>query len=274
MKKILIYLLLLSSFSAAYGFEEGFIWALKANFNGTATLPSISKSDLDMIGAAYMKGSVGYTMDGEAELGYLFGSERWFGGLDPAKFSGMSVFGSIGVGSGFAGQVSGNTIDGNTATMFINVSYAPVISFGVGTKAYFLNSRLALGLHIGGKLIADTSPEYLAYSDQKDVLSPEIGEIIVTDFMMKNMNPVMFSIKFMIEYNQPVNDRVEVILGAYTRFNVYSPKYITMPDSLLTLMNAGLSKLGRPAFDPTTRLKSYYINSLDFGITLGLAFKG
>ena len=118
-------------------------------------------------------------------------------------------------------------------------------------------------------MIADTSPEYLAYSDQNDILPPEIGEIIVTDFMIKNMNPVMFSIKFMIEYNQPINDRVEVILGAYTRFNVYSPKYITMPDSLLTLMNGV-----RPDFTLETPLKSYYINSLDFGITLGLAFKG
>ena len=270
MKKIFIYILMLASFSAAYGFDEGFIWALKANFNGTATMPSISKDDLNKIGAAYMKGSVGYTMDGEAELGYLFGSERWFNGMDPAKFSGMSVFGSLGVGNGFAGQIAGNTIDGKTANAYINVSYAPVISFGVGTKAYFLNSRLALGLHIGGKLIADLSPEYLAYFDRSDIPGfPEIGEIIVTDFMIKNMNPVMFSIKFMIEYNQPVNDRVEVILGAYTRFNVYSPKYITMPDSLFTLMQAAA-----PDFTMDTPLKSYYINSLDFGLTLGLAFKG
>ena len=49
MKKIFINILLLASFSAAYGFDEGFIWALKANFNGTATMPSISKDDLDRI---------------------------------------------------------------------------------------------------------------------------------------------------------------------------------------------------------------------------------
>ena len=274
MKKIFINVLLLASFSVAYSFDEGFIWALKANFNGSATMPSISDEDLSKIGAGYMKGGVGYTIDGEAELGYLFGSERWFGGLDPAKFSGMSVFGSIGVGSGFAGQVSGATYEGVTANAYINVSYTPVISFGVGTKAYFLDSRLALGLHIGGKLIADVSPEYLAYFDIDMPGFPEIGEIIVTDFMVKNMNPVMFSIKFMLEYNQPVNDRVEVILGAYTRFNVYSPKYITMPDSLLSLMNSALEKAGKPAFNTTTPLKSYYINSLDFGITLGLVFKG
>ncbi|WP_295297918.1 hypothetical protein [uncultured Brachyspira sp.] len=262
-----------------YSFDEGFVWALKANFNGTATLPSISDSDLDKLGAAYMKGAVGYTMDGEAELGYLFGSKRWFNGMDPSKFSGMSVFASIGVGNGFAGQVAGNTIEGIEANMYINVSYSPVISFGVGTKAYFLNSRLSLGLHIGGKLIADLSPEYLAYTDNPQALEllfkgtpyslPEIGEIIVTDFMIKNMNPLMLSIKFMLEYNQPVNDRVEVILGLYTRFNLYSPKYITMPDSLLHALQAN-----RPNFTTETPLPSYYINSLDFGLTIGLAFKG
>ncbi|WP_297277762.1 hypothetical protein [uncultured Brachyspira sp.] len=273
MKKILIYIFMAASFSLAYGFDEGFIWALKANFNGSATMPSISKEDLDKIGAAYMKGAVGYTMDGEAELGYLFGSEKWFG-MDKSKFSGMSVFASLGVGSGFAGQVAGNTIKGITAAAYINISYAPVISFGVGTKAYFFDSRLALGFHIGGKLIADLSPEYLAYLDIDMEGFPEIGEIIVTDFMIKNMNPVMFSMKFMIEYNQPVNDRVEVILGAYTRFNIYSPKYITMPDSLATMMNDALKDQGKQPFDPTTPLKSYYINSLDFGLTIGLAFKG
>ncbi|WP_300366908.1 hypothetical protein [Brachyspira sp.] len=275
MKKILINILLFVGFSVAYGFDEGFIWALRVNFNGTVTLPSINASDIDKIGAAYMKGGVGYTMDGEAELGYLFGSEKWFNGMDPSKFSGMSLFVSLGVGNGFAGQVAGNTIDlGNgsgpqTVNMFINVSYAPVISFGVGTKVYLLNSRLALGFHIGGKLIADLSPEYLAYADQEMPGLPEVGEIIVTDFMVKNMNPVMFSMKFMLEYNQPINDRVEVMLGAYTRFNVYSPGYITMPPSLLAQLI-----LVRPNFTLETPLKSYYINSLDFGLTIGLAFKG
>ena len=252
-----------------YSFDEGFVWGLKANFNGTATLPSISASDLDKIGAAYMKGSVGYTMDGEAELGYLFGSKRWFNGMDPSKFSGMSLYASIGVGNGFAGQVAGNTIEGVTVNMYINVNYAPVVSFGVGTKAYFLNSKLSLGLQVGGKLIADLSPSYLAYADDNTVLTPEVGEIIVTDFMIKNMNPLMLSIKFMLEYNQPVNDRVEVTLGIYTRFNLYSPQYITMPDSLLELMKAV-----RPNFTTDTKLPSYYINSLDFGLSLGLAFKG
>ena len=258
-----------------YGFEEGFIWGLRANFNGSLTLPSISQEDLDKMGAASMKGAVGYTMDGEAELGYLFGAERWFGKeeSDFSKFSGMSLYVSIGVGTGFSGMVSGNTIGGATVNVFMNVNYKPVISFGIGSKLYLLESRMAIGLQLGGKLIADTSPEYLAYSDQAinlgDIKFPEMGEIVVTDFMKKNMNPIMFSIKLMLEYNQPINDRVEVVLGIYTRFNIYKPKYITMPTSLL-----GVIQGIRPSFTAETPMPTYYINSLDFGLTLGLQFRG
>ena len=265
-----------------HGFEEGFIWGLRANFNGSVTLPSISQSDLDKMGTTFMKGSVGYTMDGEAELGYLFGVDRWFGGKksDFSKFSGMSLYVSIGVGSGFSGMVSGGTFGPTSVDMFININYAPVVSFGVGSKLYLLESRLALGLQLGGKIIADTSPEYLAYSD-KDLSGldasmggpldlPEMGEIIVTDFMMKNMNPVMFSIKLMLEYNQPINDRVEVILGIYGRFNIYKPKYITIPDSLLNVIQKTVS----PNFTTETSMPSFYLNSIDFGLSLGLQFRG
>lgn len=277
-RKFLVVMLFMIT-SILYSFEEGFIWGLRANFNGSLTLPSISQEDLDKIGAASMKGAVGYTMDGEAELGYLFGAERWFGKekSDFSKFSGMSLYVSIGVGTGFSGMVSGNTIGGATVNVFMNVNYKPVISFGIGSKLYLLESRMAIGLQLGGKLIADTSPEYLAYSDSDSTFAsltppvklPEMGELIVTDFMKKNMNPVMFSIKLMLEYNQPINDRVEVVLGIYTRFNIYKPKYITMPTSLL-----GVIQGIRPSFTAETPMPTYYINSLDFGLTLGLQFRG
>lgn len=277
-RKFLVVMLFMIT-SILYSFEEGFIWGLRANFNGSLTLPSISQEDLDKMGAASMKGAVGYTMDGEAELGYLFGAERWFGKekSDFSKFSGMSLYVSIGVGTGFSGMVSGNTIGGATVNVFMNVNCKPVISFGIGSKLYLLESRMAIGLQLGGKLIADTSPEYLAYSDSDSTFAsltpsvtlPEMGELIVTDFMKKNMNPVMFSMKLMLEYNQPINDRVEVVLGIYTRFNIYKPKYITMPTSLL-----GVIQGIRPSFTAETPMPTYYINSLDFGLTLGLQFRG
>lgn len=262
-----------------YGFEEGFIWSLKANFNETLTIPSINNSDLDKMGATFLKGSMGFTMDGEAELGYLFGVDRWFGGKKSefSKFSGISLYGSIGVGNGFSGMISGGSYDVSgssvNANVYINVKYAPIITFGIGSKVYLLESRLALGLQLGGKIIADTSPEFMAYGDSAGVNEllklPEVGEIVVTDFMMKNMNPVMFSIKLMLEYNQPISERVEVVLGIYSRFNIYKPKYITMPDSLLSNL-----KNIRPNFTPETPLNSLYLNSFDFGLSLGLQFKG
>ena len=277
-RKFLVVMLFMIT-SILYSFEEGFIWGLRANFNGSLTLPSISQEDLNKMGASFVKGSVGYTMDGEAELGYLFGAERWFGKekSDFSKFSGMSLYVSIGVGNGFTGLVAGNTINGINPNIFINVNYTPVISFGIGSKLYLLESRMAIGLQLGGKLIVDTSPEYLAYSDMDlstvftNITLPQVGEIIVTDFMKKNMNPVMFSIKLMLEYNQPINDRVEVVLGIYTRFNIYKPKYITMPDSLLEMIKKGAQK---PNFSVETPMPTYYINSFDFGLTLGLQFRG
>ena len=285
-RKFLVVMLFMIT-SILYSFEEGFIWGLRANFNGSLTLPSISQEDLDKMGAASMKGEVGYTMDGEAELGYLFGAERWFGKekSDFSKFSGMSLYVSIGVGTGFSGMVAGNTLQVGTnsavsAQMFMNVNYKPVISFGIGSKLYLLESRMAIGLQLGIKTIVDTSPEYLAYSDMDKTFSdlgvklPEMSEIVVTDFMKKNMNPVMFSMKLMLEYNQPINDRVEVVLGIYTRFNIYKPKYITMPDTLLGLINTAKKALNAAEFNPQTPLNSYYMNSLDFGITLGLQFRG
>lgn len=285
-RKFLVVMLFMIT-SILYSFEEGFIWGLRANFNGSLTLPSISQEDLYKLSAAYMKGTVGYTMDGEAELGYLFGAERWFGKekSDFSKFSGMSLYVSIGVGTGFSGMVAGNTLQVGTnsavsAQMFMNVNYKPVISFGIGSKLYLLESRMAIGLQLGGKVIADTSPEYLAYSDMDKTFSdlgvtlPEMSEIVVTDFMKKNMNPVMFSLKLMLEYNQPINDRVEVVLGIYTRFNIYKPKYITMPDTLLGLINTAKKTQNAAEFNPQTPLNSYYMNSLDFGVTLGLQFRG
>ena len=277
-RKFLVVMLFMTT-SILYSFEEGFIWGLRANFNGSLTLPSISQEDLNKMGAASMKGTVGYTMDGEAELGYLFGAERWFGKekSDFSKFSGMSLYVSIGVGNGFTGLVAGNTIKGINPNIFINVKYTPVISFGIGSKLYLLESRMAIGLQLGGKLIADTSPEYLAYSDMdlsgvfSNITLPQVGEIIVTDFMKKNMNPVMFSLKLMLEYNQPINDRVEVVLGIYTRFNIYKPKYITMPNSLLEMIKTGANK---PNFSVETPMPSFYLNSFDFGLTLGLQFRG
>ena len=254
--------------------ENGFMWTFRANFNGTASLPSINQEDLDKLGAAYMKPVVGYTMDGEIEVGYLFGTNRWFPKLtSPKIFSGMSLFGSIGIGNGYSGEMAGNTVGGVTANVYVHVSYTPVITFGVGSKAYFLNSRLSTGLWLGGKMIASLSPEVLYYSDEPTI-KPGLERIPVTEFMMKNMNPLMFSMKTMFEYNQPLIKHMEVTMGAYARFNVWSPKYLTMPSELMRIMNENLKAHSKPEFTIDTPVPSFYLNSLDFGVSVGLTFKG
>lgn len=257
-----------------YAVEEGFMWTLRANFNGSATLPSISKSDLDKMSAGYMDGLVGYTMDGELEIGYLFGSRRWFH-MEPDTFSGVSLFGSLGVGNGYTGEKAGNTINDKTVNMLIHVNYTPVVTFGVGSEAYFLKSRISAGLWIGGKVVASLSPEYVAYADDKDVNTSieRAGRIVVNDFMMKNMNPLMFSMKTMFNYHQPLFEHVELTVGTYLRMNIWKPKYITMPDDLMGLMNDQLKKDGKPEFSLETPLPSFYLNSLDFGVSIGLTFK-
>lgn len=60
-----IFLLFLVFAVNIYAFDEGFIWGVKANFNGTATLPSMQDSDLKKLSMKDMNGAVGYTMDGE-----------------------------------------------------------------------------------------------------------------------------------------------------------------------------------------------------------------
>ncbi|MEI0566132.1 hypothetical protein [Brachyspira pulli] len=276
-----IFLLFLVFAVNIYAFDEGFIWGVKANFNGTATLPSMHDSDLKKLSMKDMNGAVGYTMDGELELGYLFGSERWFN-MNNEKFSGMSLFGYLGIGNGFLGQnFSGTLTDAGTqkeVRIFVNLTYTPVMNFGVGTRVYLLKSRLSLGLMLGGKVILTKSPEAYVYADDPssvnsiaDVNLPQIGQVVVSDAFNKSVTRLMLSVKFMLEYNQPITDNVELVLGAYTRFNMYNPKYLIMPSSVEKVINKFEGQDGSLKLE-NTKLPSYYINSLDFGLSIGFAF--
>lgn len=274
-KGILVSIFLMIFMVNAHAFEEGFIWGFKANAFGGVTLPSINNDDLGLMGAEFMKGGMGLYYDGEVDLGYIFGTEKWFPKIHGKTFSGVSVYASLGIGTGGVREIAGKTVSGKLISMFVNVDYAPVLSFGVGSKAYFFENRLSAGLWLGTKIIADMSPSYLAYSDDPSAVSSEIGEIIVTNNMIKNMNPFSFSIRGCLEYHQPINHWVRMTLGVFGRFNIYSPKYITMPKSLMDMMNADLQKSGKPRFDAeNTPLKSFFLNSLDFGVTVGFTFRG
>lgn len=259
--------------SKVYSFENGAILNLRADFGGSYSMPSISAADLEKLGSSYMKGMVDFVMSGEAEIGYIFGAEEFFNQKDNKVFGGVGLFGVIGVGQGYAGQSSGTLVDigeeKKQIDVYVNVYYTPVITFGIATKVYFFRNKMAVGLTLGGKMIADPNPTYQFYSSDKDVFDTEVGTLIVTEEMMKKMNPIMGSAKISIEYNIVVLDTLEFILGGYGRYNIYSPQYLTMPK---TLMDAAVANSGGK-LDFNEPMKSYFINSLDFGLSLGMGLR-
>ena len=261
----------------AIAFDSGWVLNMKANVGGSLTIPSISDADLAYLGANKMEGTMGFVAGGKAEVGYIFDSPSYFNLPQDHFFSGVGAFGYIGVGEGFAGQISGTEVAGEQVNVYMNIHYTPVISLGATGKAYFFNNRLAVGLSAGMKMIADTTPEYEQYDD-KDALGAEVGTIIVDEWMMKNMNPFMGSFELLVEYNVPILPTMELILGGYTQFNIFKPKYITMPPKL----QASALQDAKKQYDDGKRsepldlrkpIDSYFINSFDFGLTIALGFK-
>ncbi len=236
------------------------------------TLPSISASDSAQLAIDSMTGMLGFVAGGELEVGYIWSTSKAFGLREGHPFSGIGAFFNVGISQGYTGQVATSNVDVNGETVsvdaYVNIYYTPVISVGATGKAYFFNNRMAVGLGLGAKIICDTAPQYEIYSTLPDVIPEEVGTIIVSDWMMRNMNPAMFYVKPSIEYIVPILPTLELNLGGYFEFNVYKPKYITMPDSVMKLL-----QVVNPSFDTTTPLNSYYLNAFDFGIVAGLNFK-
>lgn len=251
------------SFFPLAAFEAGPLLYLRADFGGALTTPFISDKSLKKLNtkAEKMSGMMsGLLMSGEIEGGYVFSSNRFFGLPENHPFSGIGTFACLGVGQGNSAQkITANTGTGKVDT-FVSINFMPVVNFGVAAKAYFFGNRFALGLGIGGRMIADTRPSYLYYFSDPN-LSSEVGEIVITEQMMKKMNPLMASIKVLLEYNIPVLGTTDIVMGWYTRYNFYRPKYLTAPGKLATQAD-----LSSPVFD-------YWLNSLDFGVNIGLAFK-
>lgn len=271
MNKFLIILLLIIS-QSIFAFDNGFVLNGRLDLSGSYTMPSISKGDLAKLSADYMKGNVGFIKGGEVEVGYIFGSKQYFRMEDNDIFSGLGAFFNIGISEGFAGQISGSTTTvsgGETkqVNVYFNATYAPVITTSLACKAYFLKNRVAVGLALGTRVIADLNPKYQFYASEEVAgLEPEVGTLIVTKDMMKKMNPASINIKVFAEYNIPIIETLELILGGYVAYDIYKPGYITMPPKLMTMAKDR-------GFDPSKPVESYFINSLNFGIRLGLGLR-
>ncbi len=260
-----------ANISSGYALDSGFTLNLKANFGGTYTQPKIDETDLASLGANYMKGGLGFIIGGELEVGYIFGADKFFGLENNNMFSGLGVFGYLGVGQGSSIQSSGSLVKvgevEEQVDVYFSAFYTPVADFGITLKSFFFNNRFAVSLGIGAKMIADTTPTYEFYSSHPEVFPQEVGTIIVTEEMIKQMNPLMLSIRGGLEYYQPIVDNFALILGGYLSYNIYDPKFITMPP---TLLESAIAQ----GFDPSVPLKSFRLNSLDFGISIGLSFRG
>lgn len=248
-------------------FDNGMVFIVMANFSGSLTDPYISNNELKKMGANFFKGGTGFIMGGEAQLGYVFGKNRWFPSNKTKEFSALGLFFYLGVSQGVATQSSGSLQGGEQINVYFSAKYTPVLSFGIAHKVYFFYNRMAIGANLGMRMIADPTPEYYFYSTHPNVFATEVGTLIVTSEMIKRMNAIAFSIGGFIEYNQPILRTVQMVLRLYASYHIYKPKYITMPPKL---ENSAKQEVN---FDPSQPLNSFYLNSFDFGLSIGLAFK-
>ena len=289
-KKTAVVVLLTLTAVHLYAFDSGFTLGLKANLTGSLTDPRINKKDLDYLGGNGMKGMLGYITTGEADLTYLFDSIRYFRLQDNSVFGGLGWSFVLGLGQGFSGQISGQFNDklnggkGKQIDVFCRVHMTPVLTLTSGVRSYFLRNRLSLGLNTGIRMPLDPQPIYELYTNltpdeveelkkEKLDFSSETGTLLITQEQMKKINPVGFIFKGFIEYNQPFLSNMEIVLGGFLSYTIYKPKYVTMPQKLIDAAKAGGAAKGITVDVVNTPINSFYMNSLDFGVTVGLTFK-
>lgn len=273
---------------AAFAFEEGFTLGLRANFSGSYTNPSINAADKGYLGASFMRGMVGFIMNGEAELTYIFDSKRYFHYTDNSIFGGLGLAFNLGVGQGFSGQISGqyNGIVGKDIEVYCRVYMTPVITFGTTVKAMLFKNRLVIGLGIGGKLLADPQPTYELYTNLTDEETetlynngngpnfyPETGTLFIPGAMMRKMNPLGFIFKAAIDYNVPLIEKMSVTMGSYASYTIYKPRYVSLPKNIAKAAVENGKITGIDVNFERDPIKSFFMNSFDFGISLGLLFK-
>ena len=289
-KKTVAVVLLATIVVHLYAFNSGFTLGLKANLTGSFTRPKINQTDMALLGANRMDGSLGYITTGEVDLTYIFDSIRYFRMQDNSIFGGLGWSFALGLGQGFTGQISGQyDTDAlkKQIDLFCRIHMTPVLTFTTGVRSYFLRNRLSLGGNIGIKLPLDPQPVYEVYTnltpEEVNILkkatkgevdfSNETGTLLITDEQMKKINPIGFIMKGYIEYNQPFLNNMEIVLGAFLSYAVYRPKYVTMPQKLITAAQANAIKENRTLNLVDTPINSLYLNSLDFGVSIGLTFK-
>ena len=288
-KKIIFLVMFVFVSFSAFAFNEGFTLGLRANFSGSYTDPHINEADKQYLGADFMRGMAGFIMNGEAELTYIFDSVRYFNYTNNI-FGGLGLAFNLGVGQGFSGQISGTKQQSFTGAdgkpykkdieVYCRVYMTPVITFGTGLKTLLLKNRLVLGFGIGGKLLADPQPTYELYTNLNDEelaalkktnidFSSETGTLYISESMMKIMNPLSLLLKLSII------STMGLTMGGYMSYSVYKPGYVALPKKVeqAAIIN-GLTQTPQVHVNfEKNPINSFFMNNLDFGISLGLLFK-
>lgn len=275
--------------------KDNLTLGLKANFLGSYTNPQIGKQDKEYLGADFMRGMVGFIMSGEAELTYAFDAVRYFNCQTIDVFSGLGLAFNLGIGQGFSGQISGTkgqrfTVGGKTylkdIEVYCRVYMTPVVTFSTAVKALFLQKRLAVGIGVGGKMLADPHPTYELYTnlteEEAKILNnngngpdfyPETGTLLIPSQMMQKMNPLGVTLKTSVEYYQPVIPRMDITIGTYMSYTIYKPGYVSLPKKIAQAAVENGKLKGIDVNFERDKLKTFYMNNLDFGVSLGLLFR-
>ena len=287
-KKIVFFVMFVFVSFSAFAFEEDFTLGLKANFSGSYTDPHINEADKKYLGAAFMRGMAGFIMNGEAEITYIFDSKRYFNYTNNNIFGGLGLAFNLGIGQGFSGQISGqyNELIGKDIEVYCRVYMTPIVTFGTAVKTMLFKNRLAIGFGVGGRMLADPQPTYELYTNLTDEETkilhnngsgpdfyPETGTLYIPGSMMKKMNPLGLVLKTSIEYNQPVITRMDITIGAYASYTIYKPGHVALPKKIAKAAIENGKDKGIDVNFERDSIKSFFMNSVDFGVNLGLLFK-
>ena len=266
-----IFILLFFQKGFLYAFDSGFTLQLRAQFGGAYTMPEISEESLKYLNsrATEMAGGMSDLLLGaDAEVGYTFRSHEYFELSEDAFFSGLGAFVYLGFSQGNTSQRITAVENEQDFDIYMSVNFLPIINFGLTGKTYFADNKLAVGLSAGGRLIADITPEYLCYSSDPDIIPTEVGTVIISADMIRGVNPLMFSTKMDMEYNVIILPTTEMVLSAYAQYSFFRPNHLTIPPSLLAMAVGD-----NPDFDINREFPDYWLNGLDIGVNIGLAFR-
>lgn len=280
LKKVFLAVLLINVVFFAHAFEKGPVLGVNANFSGSVTLPSIPLEDLHKLNplATNMGGFISPMLLGsQVNVGYIFDAQDWFPSLsDDSVLSGFGIHGYLGFGQGNTSQKITAQVapGGDSFDIFMIVNFLPTINFGAEFEVLMFENRFSVGLGLGSRAIVDMSPSYLVYSTKPDVVGTEVGEIIINPDMMLKMNAFALTAKLDLAYHVPILPTTELVLGVFGQFNAYKPKYLTVPPSLLEMATTGMTDAEKEQFnkDINSPFPNYWLNSLDFGLTVGLMF--